>query len=73
LLANVEDILNFEKEINKKAELTRWRNTGWEHLFIFEEEGLDESGDLIKQIMVTIKDNKPEGKFTLFDPIEELF
>lgn len=73
LLANDEDIRNFEKEIVKKAELTGWRNTGWEHISIFEEEGLDKAADLIKHIMVSIKDNEPADKFTLFDPVEELF
>jgi hypothetical protein len=73
LLANPDDIKSFEKEIIKKTDLTGWRNTGWEHISIFEEEGLDRAANLIKHIMVSIKDNEPSPKFTLFDPVEELF
>ena len=73
LLANYNDISAFEKEINKMADLTGWRHTGWEHISIFEEEGLNRAANLIKHIMVAIKDNDPSAKFTLFDPIEELF
>jgi hypothetical protein len=73
LLANPDDIKNFENEIQKKADLTGWRNAGWEHISIFEEEGLERAANLIKHIMVSIKDNEPANKFTLFDPIEELF
>ncbi|UCG01420.1 MAG: hypothetical protein JSW11_17595 [Candidatus Heimdallarchaeota archaeon] len=73
LLANPEDIKNFERDIDMKADLTGWRNIGWEHISIFEEGGLDRAADLIKHVMVSIKDNEPAAKFTLFDPVEALF
>ena len=73
LLANDDDVVNFENQITEMANLTGWRNTGWEHISVFEEEGLSRAANLIKHIMVEIKNNEPAGKFTLFNEIEELF
>ncbi|MFX0124436.1 MAG: hypothetical protein ACFFAE_12410 [Candidatus Hodarchaeota archaeon] len=73
LLINPDDIKNFVNEILRKANLTGWRNTGWENISIFEKEGLDRAVNLIKHIMVSIKNNEPAAKFTPFDPDEELF
>ncbi len=73
LLANDEEINSFVTKINEMDEMTGWRHTGWKHISIFEEEGLDDAAELIRHIMESIKDNEPASKFTLFDPIEELF
>ena len=73
LLANETDIHNFEKEINKMSHLTGWRHVGWEHISIFEEEGLNEASNLIRRIMEAISESEQADKFSLFDPIEELF
>jgi GTPase SAR1 family protein len=73
LLANETDIDEFRKEVEKKAKLTGWSYTGGEHLSIFDEEGLDLASNLIRKIMDAIDESEPAKKFTLFDPIEELF
>jgi GTPase SAR1 family protein len=73
LLANENDIKDFIGKITEMADLTEWRFTGSEHISIFEEEGLDKASDLIKKIMQSILESIPTEKFTLFDPIEELF
>lgn len=73
LLASDEEINSFVAKINKMTDMTGWRHTGWKHISIFEEEGLDDAAELIKHIMESIKDNEPASKFTLFEPIEELF
>ncbi len=73
LLANETDINNFEKEINKMSYLTGWRHTGWEHISIFEEDGLNKASNLIRRIMGAISESEQADKFSLFDPIEELF
>ncbi|MFX0087456.1 MAG: hypothetical protein ACFFAU_17535 [Candidatus Hodarchaeota archaeon] len=73
LLANTDDINSFTAKTEDMAVMAGWRNTGWKHISIFEEEGLDDASELIKHIMVSSKDNEPADKFTLFDPIEELF
>lgn len=52
---------------------TEWSFVGSEHISIFEEIGLDKASNLIKRIMHSILESKPAEKFTLFDPIEELF
>ncbi|UCG90711.1 MAG: hypothetical protein JSU57_02990 [Candidatus Heimdallarchaeota archaeon] len=73
LLANETDISNFEKEITNMSYLTGWRHVGSEHISIFEEAGLDKASSLVKRIMEAISESEPAHKFTLFDPIEELF
>ncbi|MHA2074819.1 MAG: hypothetical protein ACXACU_12250 [Candidatus Hodarchaeales archaeon] len=73
LLASDEEINSFIAKINEMAEMTGWRYTGYKHISIFEEEGLDEAAELIRYIMESIKENEPASKFTLFEPIEELF
>ncbi|MHA1214821.1 MAG: ADP-ribosylation factor-like protein [Candidatus Hodarchaeales archaeon] len=73
LLANDNDINEFEKELKKMSELTGWKHIGWRHISVFEEEGLDQAAELIKQIMKEIANSEQSAKFTLFDPIEELF
>lgn len=73
LLANESDITNFEKEINKISHLTGWRQVGWEHISIFEEEGLEKASNLVRKVMETISESEQADKFSLFDPIEELF
>ena len=55
------------------ADLTEWCFVGSEHISIFEEEGLDKASDLIKRIMHSILESQPAEKFSLFNPIEELF
>jgi len=52
---------------------TEWSFVGSEHISIFEEIGLDKASNLIKRTMHSILESKPAEKFTLFDPIEELF
>jgi len=73
LLASDEDINDFSAKITDMITKAGWKNTGWRHISVFEEKGLDEAADLIKHIMISIKDNEPASKFTLFEPIEELF
>ncbi|MHA1974435.1 MAG: ADP-ribosylation factor-like protein [Candidatus Hodarchaeales archaeon] len=73
LLANNNDINNFETEINKISDLTGWNPVGWGHLSVFEEEGLDQAAELVKQIMKEIANSEQSAKFTLFNPLEELF
>ena len=73
LLASDEEINSFIAKINEMSDMTGWRHTGHKHISIFEEEGLDEAAELIKYIMESIKENEPASKFTLFEPIEELF
>jgi GTPase SAR1 family protein len=73
LLANENNILSFINEIQERANLTDWNYTGSEHISIFEEEGLDKAAALIRKIMEGINESKPAEKFTLFDPLEELF
>lgn len=73
LLASDEEINSFIAKINEMSDMTGWRHTGHKHISIFEEEGLDEAAELIKHIMESIKENEPASKFTLFEPIEELF
>lgn len=73
LLANETDIVNFEHELNKMSHLTGWRPVGWEHISIFEEEGLDKASSLVRKIMKGISESEQADKFVLFDPIEELF
>ncbi|UCG01417.1 MAG: hypothetical protein JSW11_17580 [Candidatus Heimdallarchaeota archaeon] len=73
LLANETDIINFEEELNKMSHLTGWRHVGWEHISIFEEEGLDKASSLVRKIMETISQSEQAEKFILFDPIDELF
>lgn len=73
LLANENDINNFEKEINNISDLTGWRYVGHEHISIFEEKGLDKAAGLIRTVMEAIKESELAEKFLLLDPIEELF
>ncbi|MFX1283616.1 MAG: ADP-ribosylation factor-like protein [Promethearchaeota archaeon] len=73
LLANETDIHNFEKEINKMSYFTGWRHVGWEHVSIFEEKGLNKVSSLVRGMMEAISESEPADKFSLFDPIEELF
>jgi GTPase SAR1 family protein len=73
LLASDEDIENFMTELNTKATVTGWKISGHCHVSIFEDEGLDISSSLIKKMMEDVKDSVRTDKFTLFDPIEEIF
>ena len=73
LLASDEDIDNFMTELNTKATITGWKISGYCHVSIFEEAGLNEASGLIKKMMEDIKNSERTPKFTLFDPIEELF
>ena len=73
LLASDEDIDQFLMELDTKASITGWKISGHCHVSIFEEEGLNEASRLIKKMMEDIKDSERTAKFTLFDPIEELF
>ena len=73
LIASDEDIDNFMTELNTKATVTGWKISGYCHVSIFEEEGLDTASELIKKMMEDVKNSVRTAKFTLFDPIEELF
>ncbi|MHA2166449.1 MAG: hypothetical protein ACXAAT_11350 [Candidatus Hodarchaeales archaeon] len=73
LLASDEDIKNFMTELNTKATVTGWNISGHCHVSIFEDEGLDTASALIKKMMEDVKNSVRTEKFTLFDPIEELF
>ena len=73
LLASDEDIDNFMTELNTKATVTGWKISGQCHVSIFEDDGLDTASALIKKMMEDVKDSVRTAKFTLFDPIEELF
>jgi hypothetical protein len=73
LLANDEDINNFAKELETKTSVTGWRVVGNRHVSIFDDEGLESAASLIKEMMFKVKDSVKSEKFTLFDPIEELF
>ena len=73
LLASDEDIDNFMTELNTKATVTGWKISGHCHVSIFEDDGLDTASALIKKMMEDVKDSVRTAKFTLFDPIEELF
>ena len=73
LLANETDINDFKIELEKMSDLTGWNYTGGEHISIFDEEGLDLAANLIRKLMDAISESEPAKKFTLFDPIEELF
>ena len=73
LLASEEDIRDFMTELNTKATVTGWKISGHCHVSIFEEEGLDTASGIIKKMMEDVRDSIRTPKFTLFDPIEELF
>ena len=73
LLASDEDINNFMTELNTKATVTGWNISGHCHVSIFEEEGLDTASALVKKMMEDVKNSVRTEKFTLFDPIKELF
>lgn len=60
-------------EIQKRGNLTDWNYTGSEHISIFESDSLDKAAALIRKMMEGIKDSKPAEKFTIFEPLEELF
>ena len=60
-------------ELNTKATVTGWNISGHCHVSIFEEEGLDTASALVKKMMEDVKNSVRTEKFTLFDPIEELF
>jgi len=73
LLANAQDILNFENDVKNISPRTGWQFTGWKHISVFENEGLDEAAVLIKNIMKDIAKSEHSAKFTLFNQLEELF
>jgi hypothetical protein len=49
------------------------RFTGYKQVSIFEEDDLDSSASLIRQIMTLFKESQPADKFNLFESLKELF
>ncbi|MFX0212375.1 MAG: hypothetical protein ACFFDT_40755, partial [Candidatus Hodarchaeota archaeon] len=73
LLASENDIFKFEQDINNSSNLAGWRYIGSKHISIFEKTNLDEAADLIRKVMEAVSESEHAEKFTLFDPLEELF
>ncbi|MFX0185384.1 MAG: hypothetical protein ACFE95_20065, partial [Candidatus Hodarchaeota archaeon] len=73
LLASENDIFKFEEDITNSSNLAGWHYIGSKHISIFEKTNLDEAADLIRKVMEAIDESEHAEKFSLFDPLEELF
>ncbi|PWI47153.1 hypothetical protein CEE45_13130 [Candidatus Heimdallarchaeota archaeon B3_Heim] len=73
LLASDADISDFVSKLGTLNPKTGWSVSGHEHISIFEDEGLGSAATLIRKMMVDVKESVRVDKFSVFNPIEELF
>jgi hypothetical protein len=73
MLATDEDISNVEKELREMGKSTGWQLMGTLHASVFTDEGLDRSTDFVRVLLENIGSANPAAKFTLLEPLEELF
>jgi len=73
LLASSGDITDFILEVTEMEKETGWQIQGYVHESVFEERGLKRIAELTEDVMLSIQENEPAEKFTLLDPIEEIF
>ena len=73
LLATDEDVTNVKTTMEKLSSETGWFIHDVVHSSVFTEEGLQNIYKMIYELLVVVQNAKLSAKFTLLDPLEELF